>query len=176
MKKRIEILKCKEVIFWKSWCYWFSSDALCLSLPTNGEAAPRPDWLALDKAETLFVDLTSIQQRADSSEGPSIYRFSIKQMNTIQGKTPEQDKAYEYSVILYEMDLGQGLYRTRHIRYSKDQEHGRSKVVESHRLSSEEFGWKPTVENQITGFIAAKMKEVVEEQHLEIDNRSSYRR
>ena len=147
-----------------------------LGLTASSEAAPRPDWFALDKAETLFVDLNSIQQREGTNEGPAIYRFSIKQLNTIQGKTPEQDKAYEYSVILYEMDLGQGLYRTRHIRYSKDQEHGRSKVMESHRLSSEEFGWKPTVENQITGFIAAKMKEVVEDQHLEIDNRSSYRR
>ena len=148
---------------------------LYLGFMTNGEAAPRPDWLALDQAETLFVDLNSIQQREGTNEGPAIYRFSIKQLNTIQGKTPEQDKTYEYSVILYEMNLGQGLYRTRHIRYSKDQEHGRSKVVESHRLSSEEFGWKPTVENQITGFIAAKMKEVVEDQRLEIDNRSKYR-
>ena len=123
----------------------------------------------------LLVDLNSIQQRSNSKEEPVIYRFSIKQLNTIQGKTPERDKVYEYSVILYEMDFGQKLYRTRHIRYMKDQDHGRSKVVESHRLSSEEFGWKAMVENQTTSFIATKMKEVVEEQCLEIDKRSSYR-
>ena len=67
----------------------------------NSEAAvgPRSDWFPLDKDETLFVDLNTIQQRVDN---PMIYRVALKQPPIREGvTTPGRLKAYEYEVTIY---------------------------------------------------------------------------
>ena len=140
----------------------------------NSEAAvgPRSDWFPLDKDETLFVDLNTIQQRVDN---PMIYRVALKQLPIREGvTTPGRLKAYEYEVKIFEFDLANKYYAPREIRYVKD-ERFEEKVVEKFKLQGEEYGWKPVEEGKVTGFTAKKLLQIVEDNKEDIKDRSKYK-
>ena len=139
---------------------------------SEAAVGPRSDWFPLDKEETLFVDLNTIQQRVDN---PMIYRVAIKQPPYKEGATtPARLKPYEYEVKIFEFDLANKYYATREYRFLKDQRF-EEKVVEKFKLQGEEFGWKPVEEGKITGFIAKKLIQIVEDNKEDIKDRTKYK-
>lgn len=146
-----------------------------LAFASTTEAAPRPDWFPVDKEETLFVDLNTIQQRVHVDGLEAIYRFQVKYLNPEESdRSPLRVRPYEYSVVTYEMDFANKFYATREHRYSFDQGY-KEKVIERHKLKKAQFDWKPVEEGKVTGFVMEKMKQVIEDNKEDIADRSKYK-